>query len=720
MHRPKVLAAVCGALLVVSVALLLVPRPRAANDALTVWAIEDPAAFALATLATDPRWSVRWVERGLVVFEADAALAPPDAWGARAIATRPVGWDLGIARGREAEVARTRHARAVTASARLRAAAGGVWVGVAPPGTLPEDVCHADVFRAPQSVDPRSSLDAGAPAVLAAAAAAAQAGRPLAPELSAVVDQVAVDSLAAWVALVARTPGGDPADRFVRNADLQSVYIPLVEATMRRIVNGVAGAVVELQPVVVDAQVTSYNVVARVPGSVPGSGKFVVSAHLDATGSQDPGWVADVGAGLPVFTPGAEDNGSGVAAVIEVLRCLAAGFRDGSLDVAVDLEFIAFTAEEIGLVGSDRYVRQTHAAPLLGCLNFDMVAYDDSLPGNLTIAHNPQSRWLAQFVHDAALDVAPPRVTPSLDLDEARASDHNSFWTVGAAGILLADAPVNTLRRYDTYHRPIDRIERVDFDKLAQVTRAALAALVRFDTGFAAEPRMAFAPEDLQLRFRSGGQLFRYVPGFHRLVPGAPLYALATVHNLGAAFAGTLRFELTASRGGSQLAVFDSSYTVSVPTASQFVFQRQIPILGGDGGWHRLVTRVTSRPTGGSAVTSSAQDSFLVESTQPPPLALVVRPNPVRDWTLATLEFPARGFPGRADIEIYDLEGQRVATLPGVTPQLQGDAYSVSLAAAPPGGRALDVRSGAYIVRLVWRDATGRVATATAPVAVVR
>jgi hypothetical protein len=708
------------AAIVIAAVLAAVPRgredARAADGTRAVWAIEAPDPGTLAALAQDAGAEVRWVERGLVVFETDPASLPPAAWGARAIAARPADCDLAVARGDEIASVTARHAHAMTATARLRADAGPVWIGIAPPGRLPADACHHGVFRAPRHADPRSILETGPPAALATAAAAARL--PLPAALQGVAATVSPDSLAAWLTLVTQTSGGDPADRYVYNEDLETIYAPRVEAAMQRLVQGIAGATVSRQKVTLTADST-YNLVARLPGSVPGTGTFVVSAHLDATGTNDPAWVSDVSANRAVFTPGAEDNATGIAAVLELLRCLGDGVRTGTLDIAVDLEFVAFSAEEIGLVGSDQFVRRPRPAPLLGCLNFDMVGYDDSLPGNLQIVHNPQSTWLAQIVHDAVSSLAPPRVTSRMQLDEARASDHNSFWTVGAAGILLADAPVSTLRRYDTYHRPIDLLARVDVGKLTLVTTAVLAALERFDTGFASEPVVAFAPQDLQLRFQVQGQLFRYVPGFHRLVPGAPLFAQATVHSLGAPFDGTLRFELYGSRGGARLTVLDSTLSVTLPTVGQFVLRHPVPILAGDGGWHRLDARVSSQAQGGATVVSTALDSFLVDATPPPALALAIRPNPVRDVTSATLEFAARGFPGSADVEIYDLEGQRVATLARVAPRLIAGGYSVRLAPAAGGG-GFDLRSGAYIVRLVWRDAGGATATATAPLVVVR
>lgn len=93
------------------------------------------------------------------------------------------------------------------------------------------------------------------------------------------------------------------------------------------------------------AKETSRNVVAHL-GSGPPAPQIIVGAHLDAYRD----------------SPGASDNASGVAALLELARYL----KSLEIPEGIGLTFVAFGAEEAGLVGSRRYVEQ-HADELKRC-----------------------------------------------------------------------------------------------------------------------------------------------------------------------------------------------------------------------------------------------------------------------------------------------------------------------------------------------------------------
>ena len=83
------------------------------------------------------------------------------------------------------------------------------------------------------------------------------------------------------------------------------------------------------------------NVIARLPGSDPSAGVIVIGAHYDSR----VGDLKDAG----TRAPGADDNATGVAALIEIARLLANETPVASIDV------VAFAAEEVGTVGSSLY-----------------------------------------------------------------------------------------------------------------------------------------------------------------------------------------------------------------------------------------------------------------------------------------------------------------------------------------------------------------------------
>ncbi len=118
-------------------------------------------------------------------------------------------------------------------------------------------------------------------------------------------------------------------------------------------------------------EATSQNVI----GIVPGSGSLreqwlVIGAHYDHVGMQ-------TGSGVTNIYNGADDNGSGTAALIALAANVAAHVATGGTggDARRSIMFIAFGAEEWGLLGSEYYCAHA-AAPLASVtamINFDMI-----------------------------------------------------------------------------------------------------------------------------------------------------------------------------------------------------------------------------------------------------------------------------------------------------------------------------------------------------------
>ncbi|WP_454759612.1 M20/M25/M40 family metallo-hydrolase [Caulobacter segnis] len=108
----------------------------------------------------------------------------------------------------------------------------------------------------------------------------------------------------------------------------------------------------------------SANVVGRIPGTKPGAGTVLYTAHWDAFGHCRP-------AEPDPICNGAVDNASGVAGVLELARLFRAGPPPER-----DIVFVATTAEEHGLLGSRAYVAAP-AAPLastVASINIDTIA----------------------------------------------------------------------------------------------------------------------------------------------------------------------------------------------------------------------------------------------------------------------------------------------------------------------------------------------------------
>jgi hypothetical protein len=239
-----------------------------------------------------------------------------------------------------------------------------------------------------------------------------------------------------------------------------------------------AGLAPRRQPVPL-ADGASVNVYALLPGTgAPDDGVVVVGAHLDHLG---PGF------------PGAEDDASGVAVVLELARALAA--RRGELGRSVLFAF--FGAEERGLLGSAAFVRAPPVprARLAVMVNLDMIGrplVDQPLlaaarpalgidgaraVGLLGARRRPALRALVDEACATAgvVAVAPQDLPPAVDREVSRQSegrgDSASFEAAGVPALFFSSGESSD------YHRPSDTPDRLRPDVMARRARA-LAAVV--------------------------------------------------------------------------------------------------------------------------------------------------------------------------------------------------------------------------------------------------
>lgn len=144
----------------------------------------------------------------------------------------------------------------------------------------------------------------------------------------------------------------------------------------------------------------------------------VIDGHMDCTSNQ-----------APNFCPGADDNASGTAAVIEAARVM----KDYNFEYSV--RYIAFTGEEQGLYGSDAYATaaRNRGDSIFGVINYDMIGYADGLPEDLEVigkTSNPNCQaFVDYFVACANLYT---NVLTSVHMVASMgSSDHSSFWDQG-------------------------------------------------------------------------------------------------------------------------------------------------------------------------------------------------------------------------------------------------------------------------------------------------
>lgn len=233
--------------------------------------------------------------------------------------------------------------------------------------------------------------------------------------------------------------------------------------------------------VVHDPVGTSENLIATLPGTETPEQAFLIGAHFDSVSS----------------SPGADDNASGVAGMLEAARVFA-GQPTGS-----SIEFVAFALEEVGLVGSTQYASELEAEgrDLVGMLSLEMIGHTcpapcqtvlpDFLPcldvsdpvpnvGNFIAAiANDSSATLLTSLTAAAASYVPslPVETAEVQgvgscLPDSRRSDHAPFWDRGYRAAIVTDT---ANFRNVHYHQSTDTPATIDYAFAAQVTRAVVA-----------------------------------------------------------------------------------------------------------------------------------------------------------------------------------------------------------------------------------------------------
>jgi hypothetical protein len=214
---------------------------------------------------------------------------------------------------------------------------------------------------------------------------------------------------------------------------------------------------------------TGRNVVAVLRGADPAlAGEAViVGAHYDHLGH---GGSFSMAPGDSAIHNGADDNASGVAAMLDIARRLARGPRP-----ARSIVFVAFTGEEEGLLGSSFYAG--HPAIALdrtrAMLNLDMVGRLGAGP-LIVYGTDTADEWRAMVDSAAAAEGVQVRSGG----DGFGASDQTSFYARGLP-VLHFFTNVHT-----DYHRPADDWEKIDAAGLEHVA----AIVARVAQGVAARP----------------------------------------------------------------------------------------------------------------------------------------------------------------------------------------------------------------------------------------
>ncbi len=220
------------------------------------------------------------------------------------------------------------------------------------------------------------------------------------------------------------------------------------------------------------------NLEVEVRGADRADEVLIVGAHYDTA----PG------------SPGANDNGSSLAALLALARHFS------GVSTPRTLRLVAFTNEEHPFTRTKQMGSRVYAMRcrergehVVGMLSLETIGYCSREPGSqklslggrllpttgdfLALVANRPSRELLDRVYrswQGHSRVKAQRVVLPTHFPGAWSSDHWSFWKAGYPALMLTDtAPL----RYPHYHKPGDTPEQVQFGWLEQVTRGLIATV---------------------------------------------------------------------------------------------------------------------------------------------------------------------------------------------------------------------------------------------------
>lgn len=222
------------------------------------------------------------------------------------------------------------------------------------------------------------------------------------------------------------------------------------------------------------------NLTARKEGE-SGLPKFIVGAHFDAV----PG------------TPGADDNASGVACMLEAARLFSEKFPSSGV------QFAAFNLEEYGMLGSiaySKFLKSKMTADekknFKGMISLEMVGFTSKEKGSqnmpevlkpyypdtgdfLAIVADTDSKPLQSLAWESYTRAQVPShglVVPvkGNEFPEVRLSDHSSFWDEDFPALLVTDT---SFFRNPHYHKAGDTFETLDLDFMTKIAQGTFYLL---------------------------------------------------------------------------------------------------------------------------------------------------------------------------------------------------------------------------------------------------
>jgi hypothetical protein len=258
------------------------------------------------------------------------------------------------------------------------------------------------------------------------------------------------------------------------------------------------------------------NVVAHLTGTEMGAGTIIIGAHYDSISINFEDGQATA--------PGANDNASGVSAMIELARILS------TREHRTSIMFVAFSAEEVGRIGSKAFINEYLSPRQIGpdqinvMINLDMLGSHMGNGGLINdrdiriFSEGPnetsRARQVARGISLIAANHAPDmelKIVDGIDR-QGRYGDHMSFSEAGYTAVRIMQALEDASRQ----HNERDTIDGLQADYFTRITRTVLTIVVSLADGLR-------PPQNLALRDAANGLrtlVWEPVPGASGYIVG--------------------------------------------------------------------------------------------------------------------------------------------------------------------------------------------------------
>ena len=394
---------------------------------------------------------------------------------------------------------------------------------------------------------------------------------------------------------------------------------------------------------------------------------FILCAHYDTQASRDAGWNP-----LASSAPGANKNGTGIAALLEIAYLLS------QYEYEHELRFIALGGEELGFLGSRNYVKEARleSSNIAAVFNLDMLGFNWK-HDLVEVITNKDSAWMSR-----ALTIANTWFDIGLKIRRTQdefvdISSHKPFWDAGYNAVTLIEnsTPWRDSQNYDAnpfYRTARDTADKVNFELVRKVTQLVLVTvdsllmdmfqptrrgpkvtveIARLENGQGEAARLESAPTGQG----EAARLESAPTGRGESVPTGVLVTQSPVH-----LRGTFEADFPID-----IVVHPSQVTAEINRETR-TYSAMVPVAPGEN-----VLRVTARyPLGATSVEQRVflEQPFVWEE-------VAVFPNPARGDELTEFRVQANIAMSAMEVAVYDAHGNLIKRIEGVADRLDSRVW---------------------------------------------